>query len=68
MATLPPTATTYTEFYSYPANNPYGMDEDIVSMCYAMVNEVWRSTRNQLSLDALHHNILADVRQLAPLD
>jgi hypothetical protein len=60
MAAILPTATTYEELYSDPANNPFGRDEEVVAVCYSEVNEFWRATSSPLTVDALHQNILAD--------
>jgi hypothetical protein len=60
MAAIPPTATTYEELYSYPANNPFGQDEEVVAVCYSEVNEFWRATHSPLTVDSLHQNILVD--------
>jgi hypothetical protein len=60
MAAIPPTATTYEELYSDPANNPFGKEEELVAVCYSEVNDFWRATHSPLTVDALHQNILAD--------
>jgi hypothetical protein len=60
MAAIPPTSTMYEELYSDPANNPFGRDEEVVSVCYSEVNELWRATHSPLTVDALHQNILTD--------
>jgi hypothetical protein len=62
MAALPPTATTYEELYVDPTKNPFGKDEDLVSLCYSEVNEFWRATHIPLAVEVLHQNILADFR------
>jgi hypothetical protein len=69
MAALPPTATMYAKLYADPSTNPFGMDEDTVPLWYSAVYEVWRSTHDLLSVEALHNNILADYSiQLSPLE
>jgi hypothetical protein len=60
MAAPPPTATTYGELYSNPALNPFGNKAENTLLCFSSVNEVWRSTHEPLSVEALHQNILAD--------
>jgi hypothetical protein len=60
MAAIPPTATTCEELYLDPANNPFGQDVEVVSVCYSEVNEFWRATHSPQTVDALHQNILED--------
>jgi hypothetical protein len=58
MAVLPPTATTHEELYAKPTNNPFGKEDELVSLCYSEVNEFWRATHIPLTVEALHQNIL----------
>jgi hypothetical protein len=60
MAAIPPTATTYEELYADPTKSPFVREEDLVSLCYSEVNELWRATLSPLTVEALHQNILAD--------
>jgi hypothetical protein len=60
MAAIPPTATTYEELYSDPANNPFRKEEELVDLCYSEVNKFWRATHSPLTVEALHQNIHAD--------
>jgi hypothetical protein len=64
MTALPPTDTTYEELYAYPTKNPFGKEEDLVSLCYSEVNEFWRANHSPLTVEELHQNILADFSRL----
>jgi hypothetical protein len=64
MEAPPPTALSYSELYAYAARNPFGLDEERKDMCYVAIYEVWRSTLNPMTVEALHQNILADFSRL----
>jgi hypothetical protein len=53
-------AITYREFYSEPANNPFGLEEAGKDSGYEAVYEVWRATSGAFEVDVLLQNILAD--------
>jgi hypothetical protein len=64
MATIHPTALTYSELFNEPANNPFGQDIGKQERCIASMYLNWRTNADAPDPDEVQEDLLLDFTRL----